>query len=135
MNSNLDGGGGFALLAVYALRDFAPDCLRHVLAPFHARERQRERDGRALMLVDFYPKTGRTHQLRRHSKEALGCPILGDARYSFAGEDGSHPDGLFLWATGVIIPADAMPWRGSELVVDSSVGEKFTRAFGVVSSE
>lgn len=95
----------------------------------------RERDGRALTLVDFYPKTGRTHQLRRHSKEALGCPILGDARYSFAGEDGSHPDGLFLWATGVIIPADAMPWRGSELVVDSSVGEKFTRAFGVVSSE
>ena len=44
MNSNLDGGGGFALLAVYALRDFAPDCLRHVLAPFHARERERERE-------------------------------------------------------------------------------------------
>lgn len=90
-------------------------------------------DGRALTLVDFYPKTGRTHQLRRHSKEALGCPILGDARYSFAKEDGSHPDGLFLWATGVTIPADAMPWRGSELVIDSSPGEKFTRVFGVVS--
>ena len=44
MNSNLDGGGGFALLAVYALRDFAPDCLRHVLAPFHARKRERERE-------------------------------------------------------------------------------------------
>ena len=44
MNSNLDGGGGFALLAVYALRDFAPDCLRYVLAPFHARERERERE-------------------------------------------------------------------------------------------
>ena len=42
MYSNLDDGGGFTLLAVYALRDFAPDCLRHVLAPFHARERERE---------------------------------------------------------------------------------------------
>jgi len=44
MYSNLDDGGGFTLLAVYALRDFAPDCLRHVLAPFHARERERERE-------------------------------------------------------------------------------------------
>ena len=43
MNSNLDGGGGFALLAVYALRDFAPDCLWHILAPAHAfHERERE---------------------------------------------------------------------------------------------
>ena len=42
--SNLEDGGGFTLLAVYALRDFAPDCLRHVLAPFHARERERERE-------------------------------------------------------------------------------------------
>lgn len=30
-----------------------------------------------LILVDFWPKTGRTHQLRRHASSSLGCPILG----------------------------------------------------------
>lgn len=36
------------------------------------------RDGRALL--ELIPHTGRTHQLRVHLS-ALGCPILGDARY------------------------------------------------------
>lgn len=31
-------------------------------------------------VVDLYPISGRTHQLRRHMA-SLGCPILGDARY------------------------------------------------------
>lgn len=31
-------------------------------------------------LVALFPRTGRTHQLRAHLT-ALGCPILGDARY------------------------------------------------------
>lgn len=32
-------------------------------------------------LVSFFPVTGRTHQLRVHSKK-IGCPILGDTLYS-----------------------------------------------------
>ena len=40
-----------------------------------------ERYGR-LTLVDMWPKTGRTHQLRKHAAGALGCPILGDGRYT-----------------------------------------------------
>ena len=41
------------------------------------------RDSRAgLALVDMWPKTGRTHQLRRHAAETLLAPILGDGRYA-----------------------------------------------------
>ena len=36
----------------------------------------------ALTLVDMWPKTGRTHQLRRHASEALRRPIVGDAKYT-----------------------------------------------------
>ena len=35
----------------------------------------------AKVLIDFYPKTGRTHQLRRHAEKQLNMPILGDTRY------------------------------------------------------
>lgn len=34
-----------------------------------------------LSLMEFTPKTGRTHQIRVHSAEQLGCPIVGDSRY------------------------------------------------------
>ena len=37
--------------------------------------------GTSLALVRFRPHTGRTHQLRVHSAEGLGCPILGDLLY------------------------------------------------------
>lgn len=32
--------------------------------------------------VAFWPKTGRTHQIRLHSAALLGCPIMGDERYN-----------------------------------------------------
>ena len=40
------------------------------------------------MLVDFYPLTGRTHQLRVHAAhpEGLNAPIVGDRLYGQAGE-------------------------------------------------
>lgn len=34
-----------------------------------------------LSLMEFIPQTGRTHQIRVHSAEQLGCPIVGDNRY------------------------------------------------------
>tara|TARA_B110000977_G_scaffold196129_1_gene275879 strand:- start:1699 stop:2994 length:1296 start_codon:yes stop_codon:yes gene_type:complete len=65
-----------------------------------------------LTLVDLYPKTGRTHQLRRHASQTLGAPILGDKRYTQAdtmgGIDVSR--GLFLWAVEILIPKICMPW-------------------------
>lgn len=44
----------------------------------------RERRDDGTMLVDFYPQTGRTHQLRVHAAhpEGLNAPILGDRLYN-----------------------------------------------------
>jgi len=52
-----------------------------------------------LCLVDLYPQTGRTHQLRIHLSK-LGFPIMGDALY---GEEGKvfKGKGLFLCAIGL----------------------------------
>ena len=47
-----------------------------------------ERRGDGTILVDFYPLTGRTHQLRVHAAhpDGLNAPILGDRLYGTAGE-------------------------------------------------
>jgi len=49
--------------------------------------------------VEFFPQTGRTHQLRLHAshEKGLGRPILGDALYG-TGRDG---DKMMLHATGL----------------------------------
>lgn len=49
-----------------------------------------------LTLVDLFPHTGRTHQLRQHMA-ALGHPVLGDRTYG-AGHKILRGKGLFLWA-------------------------------------
>ena len=51
---------------------------------FHVRERRED----GSVLVDFYPLTGRTHQLRVHAAhpEGLNAPIAGDRLYGKAGE-------------------------------------------------
>jgi 23S rRNA pseudouridine955/2504/2580 synthase len=41
--------------------------------------------------LELNPVTGRTHQLRVHCAEALGCPILGDGKYGGAA---AHLEGL-----------------------------------------
>lgn len=53
-----------------------------------------ESDGKTTR-VNFYPQTGRTHQLRVHSShpQGLNCPIIGDNLY------GSHAERLYLHAT------------------------------------
>ena len=52
-----------------------------------------------LSLINLFPKTGRTHQLRIHLA-SIGCPILGDALY---GKEGHilKGKGLFLSAVGL----------------------------------
>lgn len=49
-------------------------------------------------LVEFKPKTGRTHQLRVHSK-FLACPILGDVKYG-----GDKYVRMMLHASNISIP-------------------------------
>ncbi len=62
-----------------------------------------------ITLIDLWPITGRTHQLRRHLSH-IGFPILGDKIY---GDEGNtlRSKGLFLWAVEISFnhPADKSP--------------------------
>ncbi|MCB1091240.1 MAG: RluA family pseudouridine synthase, partial [Verrucomicrobiae bacterium] len=50
----------------------------------------------ALIKCDLY--TGRTHQIRVHMKESLGCPILGDEIYAQPSRQSVQPGRLMLHA-------------------------------------
>ncbi len=54
---------------------------------------------KGLTRVEFFPHTGRTHQLRLHSShlQGLSCPVKGDALYG-TGRDG---DKMYLHAAGL----------------------------------
>lgn len=70
--------------------------------------------------VELAPRTGRTHQLRRHLA-GLGHPVLGDATY---GIDGwiLRGHGLFLWAVGVALDD---PTTGARVTVRIEPPPKF----------
>jgi len=44
-----------------------------------------ERTGQDAAFVAFWPRTGRTHQIRVHA-QYMGCPVLGDYKYGFKAE-------------------------------------------------
>ena len=72
--------------------------------------RLKVRDGRSL--VRFEPKTGRTHQIRVHAREAFGAGIVGDPVYgSGEGPMLLHASRLSIalspWSTGFSYHADA----------------------------
>lgn len=52
-------------------------------------------------LINLYPETGRTHQLRVHCSEVLRAPILGDKKYAFQRINEKF---MYLHASKVIIP-------------------------------
>lgn len=54
----------------------------------------------AMTTVDLWPRTGRTHQLRRHLAH-LGHPILGDEQYTPADVPVLRGKGLYLWAVSL----------------------------------
>ena len=63
------------------------------------RIRVEEHLGGHLTRVEFTPVTGRTHQLRIHSKEGLGLPIFGDRLYG-----SGMKSRLFLHAKSLVFP-------------------------------
>ena len=42
-------------------------------------------------LMSLHPKTGRTHQLRVHTKE-IGCPVIGDVKYGYSKDKNKDKD-------------------------------------------
>jgi 23S rRNA pseudouridine955/2504/2580 synthase len=46
---------------------------------------ERSKDNEAAF-VAFWPRTGRMHQIRVHSADGLGCPIIGDEKYGGLGD-------------------------------------------------
>lgn len=56
-----------------------------------------EKDGEPFTLVELYPQTGRTHQLRVHMKY-LGYPIIGDSLYGGKRLETSNNLGFFRQA-------------------------------------
>ena len=72
-----------------------------------------ESNGSKRFLVDFFPKTGRTHQLRKHAAAQLKMPILGDNRYGgkfHRNEAKKNCMRLHLFATEIKLPLEATPW-------------------------
>jgi RluA family pseudouridine synthase len=58
-----------------------------------------------LSLVEFRPRTGRTHQIRLHAAFALGCPVVGDPFYApEVGEWSASAQPMMLHAQRVSIP-------------------------------
>lgn len=66
-----------------------------------------ETAGKKVAWVAFWPRTGRTHQIRVHALE-IGCPLLGDYKYSHAqpllDELPELPQMLHLHARRLILP-------------------------------
>ena len=72
-----------------------------------------------LTLVQLFPKTGRTHQLRIHLS-GLGFPIVGDKLY--ASKNVMMHKGLFLAATKVEV---THPITQNKLTISSAIPKKF----------
>jgi 23S rRNA pseudouridine955/2504/2580 synthase len=62
--------------------------------------------------VCFWPRTGRTHQIRVHAADVLNCPVLGDGKYGGAGarvEGIELPFKLHLHARQLKLPHPIKP--------------------------
>lgn len=86
--------------------------------------------GKNFAWVAFWPRTGRTHQIRVHAAE-MGCPLLGDDKYGFDGENGidardALPDRLHLHARRLVFPH---PVTGRKIDITAPLGPDMMKTF------
>lgn len=88
-----------------------------------------ENVGNKVAWIAFWPKTGRTHQLRVHAAE-IGCPILGDEKYahdeSVVDDSYGRPEGLHLHARRLMMPH---PVTGKKLDITAPLGPAMLKTF------
>lgn len=78
-------------------------------------------NGLTLSVIEFSPKTGRTHQIRLHAAFALGCPVVGDPFYGpTEGEFAAASLPMMLHAESVEIPLQPSK---SPIIVDAPLPE------------
>ena len=81
----------------------------------------------ALSVVEFYPKTGRTHQIRLHAAYALGCPVVGDPFYGpKEGEWSAANQPMMLHAQRISLQPNL---KKEPIVVDAPVPESMKAIF------
>lgn len=85
--------------------------------------------GHELAWVAFWPRTGRTHQIRVHALE-MGCPLLGDFKYDerqeFLSRNPQLPQTLHLHARRLIMPH---PMMNGLLDVTAPLGPDMKKTF------
>lgn len=85
--------------------------------------------GDKLAWVAFWPRTGRTHQIRVHALE-IGCPLLGDYKYeeqqNFLEENPNLPRTLHLHSRRMILPH---PITGKMLDITAPLDPEMKKTF------
>jgi 23S rRNA pseudouridine955/2504/2580 synthase len=85
--------------------------------------------GGKIALVAFWPRTGRTHQIRVHAAQ-IGCPLLGDFKYGayqeLLEENPSLPKSMHLHARRIIL---THPMTGKKLDITAPLGADMLRTF------
>ena len=87
-----------------------------------------DRAAKEIAFVAFYPKTGRTHQIRVHAK-IIGAPLLGDRKYNdnpFPFEGSETYDGLHLHARSIDIKH---PVTGKEITLSANLTKAFLKSW------
>jgi 23S rRNA pseudouridine955/2504/2580 synthase len=88
-----------------------------------------ESAGRKLAWVAFWPRTGRTHQIRVHAAQ-MGCPLLGDFKYDetqeLLQENPDLPHVLHLHARRLILPH---PVTGKKLDLTAPLSPEMQKTF------
>lgn len=87
------------------------------------RSRSLRLGGTHLTTLALYPRTGRTHQLRRHCAHVLGAPIVGDPQYGSSARAGS---GMYLAALELEFQHPARADGAPSLCVRIEEPRKFT---------
>jgi 23S rRNA pseudouridine955/2504/2580 synthase len=87
-----------------------------------------ERAHKQMAFVAFWPKTGRTHQIRVHANH-MGCPILGDGKYGGQAamiDDVDHPRRVHLHAQSIHFKH---PSTGKDISISAPLSDEMKKSW------